>query len=434
MSARTKRDSDSPSILRRQQEAQEEEFREAVRALLMTPLMSPEHDAFPAVRRHIDDLRDWFLREAGWMLEVDRGGARLFKRPADLGSVVRGLEGFDRRRYVVLCLVCAALERAEPQITLRILGDRLLALASEPALAASGFTLTLTAQHERRELVTVCKALVKLGVLALIAGDQEAFAQTTGDHADALYDIQRRLLAGLLAATRGPSSWPPNEVPVSLDARLRSLVEEHVPDSEEGRRTAVRHQLARRLLDDPVVYADTLDADTRAYFVNQRGTMASRLCEATGLVPEQRAEGLALVDETGALTDVAMPAEGTDAHVTLLVGDFLAQRMRKAPKAGTVDPPGAVRFGDIVEFLRKSKNDYARHWRQSARVAGSERELAETAIGRLEKLQLVVRRLDAGNGAWVFPLPALARFALGTPVMRGKSGKIANLTQSLDLP
>lgn len=82
----------------------------------------------------------------------------------------------------------------------------------------------------------------------------------------------------------------------------------HVPDSDDGRRTATRRDLSRRLLDDPVVYTDSLDPVTRAYFLNQRGPMGARLAEAAGLVPEQRAEGLALADETGTLTDLSMRA------------------------------------------------------------------------------------------------------------------------------
>ena len=42
-------------------------------------------------------------------------------------------------------------ERADPQITLRLLGERLLELAADPALASLGFTFTLGARHERRE-------------------------------------------------------------------------------------------------------------------------------------------------------------------------------------------------------------------------------------------------------------------------------------------
>lgn len=192
---------DGRTVGLQQQRFQREEFRACVRALLMTPLMSPADDDFAAVRRQAEALREWFSREAGWMLQVEREGARLYKRPGNLTDAMRGLPGYDRRRYVLLCLACAVLERADPQITLRLLGERLLELAAEPAL---DFTFTLEAQHERRELVSVCRTLLGLGVLHRVAGDEETFVQAGGDQADALYDVQRRMLAGMLAAVRGP--------------------------------------------------------------------------------------------------------------------------------------------------------------------------------------------------------------------------------------
>src|SRR5690554_1114703 len=94
-----------------QRAQQQDEFRRALRALLMCPLMAPHHADFASVRRLSERLREWFAREAGWPLQVDREGARLFKRPADLGDSTRGLPGYDRRRYVLLCLACAVLER-----------------------------------------------------------------------------------------------------------------------------------------------------------------------------------------------------------------------------------------------------------------------------------------------------------------------------------
>ena len=411
---------DSRSIGQQQRRFQNEEFRSAVRALLMTPLISPDHEDFPAIRRQADALRDFFAREAGWPLQIEHDGARLYKRPADLASTMRGLPQYDRRRYVLLCLACAVLERAEPQITLRLLGERLLHFAAEPSLAAAGFGFTLGAAHERRELVAVCRTLLDLGVLQRVAGDEDAFVNAGGDQADALYDVQRRALAGMLAAVRGPSTFRLEDAPVTLEQRLHALVDEHVADSDEGRRTALRRQLARRLLDDPVVYIDSLDAEARAYFINQRGVMAARLCDATGLIAEQRAEGLALADEAGALTDVAMPAEGTDAHATLLVAEFLAtaeRRRREIP--GAARPFAAIIRGqDVIDFLRDSKNSYGKYWRKSAREPGAERELAEIALERLEKLQLIVRDADT-----VHPRPALARFALGAAEVRETRGR-----------
>ncbi len=397
---------DSRAIGDRQAQHRQEEYRGALRALLMQPLMTSSHAEFAAVRRHADALRAWFAREAGWSLHIERDCARLYKRPADLADATRGLPGFDRRRYVLLCLAAAVLERAEPQITLHMLGDRLLVLAAEPALAERGFSFALENAHERRELVAVCRSLLEWGVLARVAGDEEGYVQ--GETGDALYDIHRRVLAGLLAAVRGPSTWAPEAAPRQLSERLAALVTEHVAESEEGRRTAMRHHLSRRLLDDPVIYFDELDADTQAYLMNQRGPMAARLCEDSGLVAEQRAEGVALIDEIGLLTDAAMPAEGTEAHVTLLVAEFLAGRLR-------LESAAAATEAEIAGFVREAAASYGRYWRKSAREPGGERELAEAALSRLAMLRLITR-----SDGFVRPLPALARIALGDARVRSR--------------
>lgn len=400
---------DSRSIGLQQARYSREEQCTALRALLMIPLMTSAHSEFAAVRRHADVLKEWFAREAGWNLHVERDCARLYKRPADLLDATRGFPDYNRRRYVVFCLACAVLERADPQITLRVLGERLLQLAAEPDLASLGFTFTLQLHHERRELVTVCRSLLDLGVLARIAGDEEGYihhAAEGSEHLhDALYDVQRRVLAGVLAAVRGPSTWLAEEAPSGIEERLQALVAEHVPDSEEGRRTAIRRDLSRRLLDDPVIYTDALDTTARPYFLNQRGPMAARLTDGAGLLAEQRAEGSALVDESGDLTDVSMPAEGTEAHVTLLVAEFLCDRMLNQAEAA----PCRTTETDISDFIERSKENYGRYWRKSAREPGSEQELARLALERLQKLKLIaVSRQD------IQPLPALARFAVGT--------------------
>ncbi len=385
---------DSQRIATQQRRHQSDEFRSAVRALLMAPLMGPADPALPQVRRHADALRDWFRREAGWPLRVERDGARLYKRPADLGDASRGLPRFDRARYVLLCLACAVLERAEAQISLRTLGERLLQWAGDSTLAARGYTFTLDNPAQRRDLVQVCQTLLRLGVLERVAGDEEGYVQSAAQRGDALYDLRRAALAGLLAAVRGPSSWPVDAAPTSLDERLAALVTEHAADTDEARRSVLRHRLARRLLDDPVVYADTLDEAERAYFINQRGSMAARLAEATGLTPELRAEGCALTDDDAQLSDIALPAEGTEAHAALLVAEHLAQC-------------GPATESEVATFLHEAKARYGRYWRKSAREDGGEHELAALALLRLQQLHLLRR-----DGERLQPLPAIARYAV----------------------
>jgi len=92
------------------------------------------------------------------------------------------------------------------------------------------------------------------------------------------------------------------------------------------RNRALRHRLTRRLLDDPVVYYEELAEDERGYLVGQRHAITRRIEDATGLVSEMRAEGIAMVDPDDELTDVRMPEQRTDGHVTLLVAEYLATR------------------------------------------------------------------------------------------------------------
>ena len=384
-----------------------EERQRALRALLMRPLMTSADEDFPALRKHADELRSFLLRETGWVLQVERDTARLFKRPADLADDTRGAPGFDRRRYVLLCLSCAILERAEAQITLRNLGDELMRAAVEPELTACGFRFGPDQAHERRDLVNVCRFLIGYGALVRVAGDEEAFvAQTRSGTSDALYDVRRRVLAGLLACARGPSTFAAGSEPTELEHRLLVLVQEYVPEGPEARRTALRHALARRLLDDPVVYFDELEPDARDYLLNQRGPLCARLAEATGLVPEQRAEGVALIDPGGELSDARLPAEGTLSHATLLVATHLSKELRD-------DPERFIPETQVAAFLRKAADTYGRYWRKAEREPGAEVALAREALGELQKLRLVSLREGC-----VRARPALSRYAVAEPLIK----------------
>jgi uncharacterized protein (TIGR02678 family) len=380
---------------------QEAEGRErALRALLMRPLMPAADPELELVRRHAAYLRDWFARETGWNLHVERQCARLYKRAAVIEDATRGLPEFDRDRYVLLCLACAVLERAESQITLRALGERLLEAAADPALAAADFAFTLEGARERRSLVSVCRLLLELGVLMRVAGDEEGYVNQSGD---VLYDVHRRVLARLPAGTRGASLIAMTQPDLVFNGRLAALLDEYVADSPEGRRTALRHRLARRLLDDPVLYHNDLTEYEREYLVSQRGPLAYRLAQATGLTAELRAEGLALVDADGELSDKHLPAVGTEAHATLLVAEYLARAARTAPER--IHSPY-----ELAGYLRSAADRYGRYWRKDARAAGAETMLVTEAVNRLEALRLV-RCLEHGVQA----LPALHRYAITEP-------------------
>ena len=167
--------------------------------------------------------------------------------------------------------------------------------------------------------------------------------------------------------------------------------------------------LTRRLLDDPVVYYDELTADERAYLVAQRHNITGRISEATGLLPELRAEGIAMVDPDDELTDVRMPEQRTDGHLTLLVAEYLAVRGR-APRA------------ELLKFVRKSAQAHASYWRKGVTDPGAEIELLDVALEKLTALRLIETDIEVtrdGTATVIRSRPAIARFALAEPTIRG---------------
>ncbi|MBV6696991.1 TIGR02678 family protein [Kitasatospora aureofaciens] len=377
------------------------ERRRAARALLASPLMTSGNDDFRLVRKHAGELAAWFTQETGWRLVVDTETARLYKTPARLDDATRPARAprtkvpFTRRRYVVLCLALATLERADAQITLGRLADGVLTAAGDPALAAAGIEFRMDRREERSDLVAAVRLLLEWGVLHRVAGDEEAYLSEASN--DVLYDVRRRVLATLLAATRGPSTVEA----VNPDHRLAALTAEVAPDTDELRLRALRHRLTRRLLDDPVVYYAELPEDERAYLVSQRHAITRRITEITGLVAELRTEGIAMADPDDELTDVRMPEQGTDGHATLLVAAHLA----------TVHGPCTE--PQLVDLVRQLAVQHRSYWRKTAAEPAAAAELLAQALDRLTALDLITR-----NGESVTAKPALARYALAAPTIR----------------
>jgi uncharacterized protein (TIGR02678 family) len=374
--------------------------RAALRALLARPLLVADTDGekLVLVRRHLAELREWLNRETGWRLVVDSETARLVKTAtvlSDSSHPARGRnkEPFGRRRYVTLCLALSALTRADAQTTLGSLADDVLTAAAEPVLAAAGFTLSLDSRADRSDLVAVVRLLLGWGVLNRVAGDEDAYLSAG---TDVLYDVRRPVLGVLLSGTRGPSTITAG----TFADRLAELTAEPIAESDELRNQALRRRLTRRLLEDPVVYYDELGENERAYLLSQRNAITRRIEEATGLIPETRAEGIAMVDPEDDLTDVRMPEQRTDGHVTLLVAEYLARR-----EQATAD--------ELRAFLRQAAAEHAAYWRKGVTEPGADKELLATALEKLTAL-----RLAEVGGHVVRSLPAIARFALDEPIIR----------------
>lgn len=381
------------------------ERRQALRTLLRRPLLFPEGETasdFARVRRHGKFLCDWFAHYAAWTLTIHPEIIRLRKTPGTPEDATRPAadpksgEPFNRRRYALFCIALGVLERGDRQITLGRLVEQMSAhLAADPEFAAAGVYLDREKQSSRRDLVLVLRLLIALGALQRVQGDEDQFVRNR--ESDALYNVERSHLAALPAGLRSPSLLPPE-----TRHAHRALLQAETPTTREAQNRALRISIIRRLLDDPVLYYSELSGEALAYLESQRSFILKNLEQATGLIPEVRAEGIALCDLSGDTTDIGLPEEGTDGHLTLLLATWMAARLRKGKT--TLSHEAAL------TETRRLIRQHATHWRKDASDEGADKRLLPDVLDRLEGLGLLRREGDT-----LYPLHAIGRYALIEP-------------------
>lgn len=383
-----------------------EERRECVRALLQTPLIAHEPataEPLRRIRRHLGWLRDWFHKYPGWHLQVENDFARLEKTPHCGEDGTRGMRDprtglpFSPRRYVYFCLALAALEKSERQCVLGDLARDVERFArADPVLEAAGLEIGFDRREGRQDLVTVIRALLQFGVLLRVHGNEESYVQQ-GE--DVLYTLRRPVLARMLTVRRGPSTL----ADADFSERLARMREESAPESDEARRRALRTELYRRLLDSPVLYYTDLPEEEQAYLRSQRTFLLRNIRDATGLEPEVRAEGIAMVDPRRALTDYPMPEQGTEGHAALLLAEELCRHLRHPENR----PETAIPLSRLEQFIHRCAQTHGHQWRRDAREPAGQRQLLRNVLHRMEALDLLRRQ-----GEFITPLPAIARYRL----------------------
>lgn len=279
----------------------------------------PDRSALPLVRRWATELREDLLELFGYRLEVTETVARLqpvidrfdTNRPAR----TRSDRPFDGRRYGFLCLLLVVLGRAGEQLVLSELVDRAL----DEVSLVDGLSLDPEAAVDRHALVDVVAWLVDRGALTVADGDADRWA-TDPLVGEALFDIDRAVVAALTQFGRMPGHLASaTELLGEIDPSGAPA-----PESERGRKAAAR-AVCRALVERPVVLIDDLHPAQRRHLVD--GSAARRVSRLTGLTVETRAEGAALIDSSGRLSEGRFPSTGTVAQVALLLANDMAERI-----------------------------------------------------------------------------------------------------------
>ena len=179
--------------------------------------------------------------------------------------------------------------------------------------------------------------------------------------------------------------------------------------SDEARNRRARHLLARRLLDDPVVYYDGLSGIEIDYASSPSGKrwLRQRAREA-GLELEERAEGMLAIDTDGVATDMRFPAPAGNAHqLALLLADRLTETTLSGTRQLTRLDPDQLQ-AEVAAIMARYPG-----WARGQRDEGGPEWLAREAIDLLVSFGLAVREPDGS----VVARPALARYRTAEPVV-----------------
>lgn len=395
----------SGALLQEIEAERRDEQQRAIRGLLRRPLVGLREDPalFTLVRRHESALRARLLDLFGYRLSVHADHARLFRpawrrdssRPARLprnGEAADRWAPFTRRHYLFLYLALAVLEdrHSRLQLPLSELADEIGQLGRE-----LGIETDFDARGERLLLAAVLEWLCLWHVVEVSDGEHSRDFVNRHDTADCLLTIDHGRLGSLV------SSWQPL---TDITSASTMLADVNYPPTDEGRRARIRHRLARRLVEDPVVYLADLDDDERQYFFAQRPTHLSAAIEhATGMRPEHRAEGTAFIDPDRELSDFRFPDRGFDRQLPLLLCSFLAWRLE-------IGEPEVSRTA-LRARVRELIEEHEQYWPADATNGDQVEAALDGALSTLTRMRLAESTTDGIRG-----LSACARYR--NPIVR----------------
>jgi uncharacterized protein (TIGR02678 family) len=289
------------------------EYQQAARLVLRHPLITasyPDKTSLPLVRRWAGQLRADLAEVLGYTL-VSTGETIRLRRAQDTldptrPALTRARRPFDRRRYAYLVLTLSALGRSGSQIALSELADAVAAEAGR----IDGLGMDTSRKADRDAFVDAVAWLDARGALRMADGSAAEWVNDP-ERAEALYDIDREVVAAVYAPSRVLQHL--SSVTELLSGTDRGSLAQGI---NAARRVAARR--ARRLvLENPVVYYADVDPGLRGQL--RSPALAEDLERLTGLPLERRAEGVALVNTGQRLSDVTFPGTGTVAQAALLL-------------------------------------------------------------------------------------------------------------------
>ena len=254
-------------------------------------------------------------------------------------ALTRARRPFDRRRYAYLVLTLSALGRSGTQIALSELAD----VVAGEAGRTDGLGMDTGRKADRDAFVDAVAWLEARGALRMADGSAAEWVNDP-EHAEALYDIDREVVAAVYAPTRVLQH-------VSSVTELLSGADHGSPaQGINAQRRAAARRARRLVLENPVVYYADADPGLRGQL--RFPALAEDLQRLTGLPLERRAEGVALVNTGQRLSDITFPGTGTVAQAALLLCARITGYLQRN-RARVENLPAATAAERLAEAARR---------------------------------------------------------------------------------
>ena len=289
------------------------EYQQAARQVLRHPLITaayPDATTLPLVRKWAPQLRVDLAETLGYTL-VSNGDTIRLRRVQDTldatrPAYTRAKKPFDRRRYAYLVLTLSALGRSGSQVALSELADAVAAEAGR----IDGLGMDTERKADRDAFVDAVAWLETRGALRTADGSAADWVNDP-ERAEALYDIDRDIVGAVYAPSRVLQHLG------SVTGLLGDTASAGPAQGVNAERRRAGRRARRLVLENPVVYYADVDESLRGLL--RSPALAEDLERLTGLPLERRAEGVALINAGGRLTDIAFPGTGTVAQAALLL-------------------------------------------------------------------------------------------------------------------
>lgn len=373
-----------------------EERQRCARALLNRNWITKadDPDLFQAVKDHYDVLRDWFQEYCGFSLLVTRQFAKLEKVPGKPQAWM-GFEQFlQPRDYALFCFSLWYLEGKGE-------GDQFLLtdLVEEirEHLVSEDIFLDWTIYDHRLSMARALKLLKELGVLAVVDGDEWAWARIGGEQNNVLYECAPWSRYVLRRFAQDLTAFPD----------FRSVAEGVYAETPEGQLKRRRHRIYRRLLQEPVVYDWEWTDEEKYYVLTQRRSILDQLENMFGLEGQRYREGLVFFSPELAGEAQLFPTARGISDLALLLGGELRRLLASGHPGVFCDELGRIRLTPVeIEGIILRLRDKHRDWWSKQHRQATTGTLADELVEHLEEWGLADRLEDG----MLFINPALARW------------------------